>query len=328
VGLSHGAAPPRSRRPLGPWWPWVRRGLTGAFFALVAFFVFRYARGVDWRAVWEAITNTPAHVLMIALGLAAATHAIYSCLDLLGRHYTGHRLAKLKVMQVTFISYAFNLNLGAAVGAIAFRIRLYSRLGLDSGTIARVISLSIVSNWLGYLVLAGLAFTVAPLELPPTWKIGSEGLRWLGGFLLLVAFGYIGLCVGARQRSYTVRGHELLLPPARLVAAQLAIGCAHWLAMAAIVWTLLRAALPYPTVLSVLLIAAVAGVITHLPAGLGVLEAVFLALLSHRLPEPALLAALLTYRALYYIVPLLLAVGLYLFVEARATTASNCHTNV
>lgn len=321
MGLSAGASPARPRRPWGPWWPWVKRLLTAAFFLLVAFFVFRYARRVDWHAVWDAITDTPPRVLVLAVLLSAATHTIYSCLDLLGRHYTGHRLPRRKVMQVTFISYAFNLNLGAAVGAIAFRIRMYSRLGLDSGTIARVISLSIVSNWVGYLVLAGLSFSLAPLELPPTWKLGSEGLRWLGGFLLLAAAAYIGLCVGARQRSYTVRGHELVLPPTRLVAAQLAIGCAHWLAMAAIVWTLLRGALPYPTVLNVLLIAAVAGVITHLPAGLGVLEAVFLALLSHRVPEPQLLAVLLSYRALYYIFPMLLALGLYLFVEAQARPA-------
>ncbi len=318
MGLSAGAAPSRPRRPLGPWWPWVKRLLTGAFFLLVAFFILRYARRVDWRAVWDAVATTPSRVLLLALLLAAATHTIYSCLDLLGRYYTGHRLPKLKVMQVNFISYAFNLNLGAAVGAIAFRIRMYSRLGLDSGTIARVVSLSIVSNWVGYLVLAGFSFVFAPLELPPSWKLGSEGLRWLGGLLLLVAAGYVGLCVGGQQRSYTVRGHELLLPPTRLVAAQLAIGCAHWLAMAAIVWCLLRGALPYPTVLSVLLIAAVAGVITHLPAGLGVLEAVFLALLSHRVPEPQLLAALLTYRAIYYILPMMLALGMYLFVEARA----------
>jgi uncharacterized membrane protein YbhN (UPF0104 family) len=71
-------------------------------------------------------------------------------------------------------------------------------------------------------------------------------------------------------------------------------------------------------VLSVLLVAAVAGVITHVPAGLGVLEGVFVALLSHRLPEGQLLGALLAYRALYYIVPLLAAALLYLKVELRA----------
>ena len=32
-------------------------------------------------------------------------------------------------MTVTFVSYVFNLNLGSLVGGVAFRYRLYSRLG-------------------------------------------------------------------------------------------------------------------------------------------------------------------------------------------------------
>jgi hypothetical protein len=52
--------------------------------------------------------------------------------------------------------------------------------------------------------------------------------------------------------------------------------------------------------------AAVAGVVTHVPAGLGVLEAVFVACLSD-VGTPIVLAALLSYRAVYYLVPLALA---------------------
>jgi glycosyltransferase 2 family protein len=68
----------------------------------------------------------------------------------------------------------------------------------------------------------------------------------------------------------------------------------------------------------VLLLAAVAGVITHVPAGLGVLEAVFVALLSHKMPQPAILAALVAYRVVYYLAPLCIAAVVYLVMEARA----------
>jgi hypothetical protein len=89
-----------------------------------------------------------------------------------------------KVMQVNFISYAFNLNLGSLIGGVAFRYRMYSRLGLATATITRVLTLSMLTNWLGYLMLAGLVFTIAPLALPPDWKLDSEGLRLLGVALL------------------------------------------------------------------------------------------------------------------------------------------------
>ena len=68
----------------------------------------------------------------------------------------------------------------------------------------------------------------------------------------------------------------------------------------------------------VLLLAAVAGVATHVPAGLGVIEAVFAACLSGELGSARVLAALLSYRAVYYLVPLTLALLGYAFAEASA----------
>lgn len=62
-------------------------------------------------------------------------------------------LAKRQVMLVSFICYAFNLTLSTWVGGIGMRYRLYSRLGLSGATITRIFSLSITTNWLGYILL-------------------------------------------------------------------------------------------------------------------------------------------------------------------------------
>jgi uncharacterized membrane protein YbhN (UPF0104 family) len=299
-------------------WPWIKRALTLAFFAVVAFLLLRYAREVDWREVRSTLVELPKGVLLLAGALGALSHLLYSCFDLLGRRYTGHRLPVAHVMQVNFISYAFNLNLGSLIGGVAFRYRMYSRLGLRYAVVTKILTLSMLTNWLGYLVLAGLLFSFAPLELPPSWKLGSSGLQWLGFALLALAAAYVALCLFSKRESWTVRGHEFPVPRPRMAALQLAMSCANWMIIASIIYTLLQGQVSYPAVLSVLLVAAVAGVITHVPAGLGVLEAVFVALLSHRVPEAQLLAALLGYRAIYYIGPLLIAALLCLRVEARA----------
>lgn len=309
----------------GPGWPrirrWLMRGLTLAFFAVVAWFGVRYALTVDWREVGDSIATTPRPVLLLAALLAAASHALYSCFDLLGRHYTGHGLPVRQVMAVNFISYAFNLNMGSLVGGVAFRFRMYSRLGLKTAVITRVMTLSMLTNWLGYFILGGAVFLAAPLPLPAGWKLGSVGLQALGASMLVLAAAYLGLCLRARRREFTVRGHDLLLPPARMAAIQVAMSCANWSIMGGLLTVLLQGRLPFATVLAVLLVAAVAGVITHVPAGLGVLEAVFVALLSHRVPATQLLGALLVYRALYYLLPWGLATGLYLWMESRAGPA-------
>jgi uncharacterized membrane protein YbhN (UPF0104 family) len=298
-------------------WPWIKRGVGIAFIAVVGFLLVRYARTVDWGQVKTSVLELPREVLLKALGLAAISHLVYSLMDLVGRHYTGHRMPKRKVMLVSFVCYAFNLNLGSLVGGIGLRYRLYSRLGLGYGNITRIITLSMITNWIGYILLAGLVFTISPLQLPPNWSLDSEELRLVGVGLLAVAVVYLVLCGFSRVRRWTVRGHDIDLPTLRMAFAQLAISCTHWTTMAAVPWMLLQGQVDYPTALAVLLIAAIAGVILHIPAGLGVTEAVFIALLSHRIPEHQLLGALLAYRALFYLTPLVAGALLYLKMEVR-----------
>jgi uncharacterized membrane protein YbhN (UPF0104 family) len=311
-------APPKAGITGKPWWPWFKRGATLVFFGLVTWLLVAQGRAIDWQEVFTALRAYPPALLLGAVALGALSLGLYSCFDLLGRHYTGHTLRTPTVMLVTFISYVFNLNLGSLVGGIAFRYRLYSRLKLDTATITRVLTLSMLTNWIGYLFLGGLVFGFYTPELPPGWKIGSGGLQILGFVLLAISVAYLLLCALSRQRSFTVRGHQLDLPSGRLALLQVAMGAANWLIMSGLVFLLLQQKVAFPTVAGVLLVAAVAGVIAHVPAGLGVLEAVFVALLSHQIPTHQLLAALVAYRVIYYLVPLVIATVAYLVTEARA----------
>jgi len=187
------------------WWPWARRAAVWGFFALIAWLLVRQARTIEWEDVFDAVRALPLIFLLAAGALAACSFALYSTYDLLGRHLTRHRLGTGTVMGVTFISYAFNLNLGSLVGGVAFRYRLYSRLGLANDTITRVLGFSMLTNWLGYLVVAGAAFCFWPMTLPPDWKIGSEGLRVLGAVLLMAALAYLVLCAVLQGRVWRVR---------------------------------------------------------------------------------------------------------------------------
>ena len=185
--------------------------------------------------------------------------------------------------------------------------------------ITRIVSLSMLTNWLGYMLLAGFLFLLHPLQLPPSWKMGNHGLQWLGAGLILVAVGLPGGLralrraglEGARATSCTCRRW-------RMAVLQLAMSCVNWSLMAGVVYVLLQQKVAYTDVLTVLLIGAVAGVVAHVPAGLGVFEFVFVALLSHQVSEGRLIGALLGYRAIYYIVPLIVAALLYLVMEVHA----------
>jgi uncharacterized membrane protein YbhN (UPF0104 family) len=315
-----GAAAKQSSQGLAgkAWWQWLKRIAKIAFFAAVAYLLFTQARSIEWDKVLAALKERPLQGLMIAAVLAACSHLLYSCFDLFGRQATGHGLPVSKVMTVNFISYAFNLNFGSLIGGVAFRYRLYSRLGLDTEVITRVLFMSMITNWLGYLLLAGLSFWLNPIDVPKDWKIDQQALRILGFVLFLGAVAYVALCAFSKRRSWTVRGKEITLPPLRVALLQLGISSLNWMLIGATIYFLLEQKLDYPAVLAVLLVAAVAGVITHVPAGLGVLEAVFIALLTGELSRNDMLAGLLAYRAIYYLLPLTIALVLYLVTEARA----------
>lgn len=305
-----------------PWWPAVSRTASALFLALVLWLVVRYARTVRWGDVLAAIADYPASTLLAAGALAIASHALYATFDLMSRRYTGHKLPSWRVLATAFTSYAFNLNFGSLVGGVALRARLYSRQGLSAARISRIVGFSMLTNWLGYFVLAGVCCLWQPIAVPEAWSLGAGALRVVGAALIATAAAYVALCFASPRRSFALRGHHLHLPSGRVAVLQLALSALNWGLIGATVYTLLRPHVDYAAALTGLLAAAVAGVVTHVPGGLGVLEAVFLAVLSPPLEPSTLLAALLVYRALYYLVPLVLAALLYLGFEFRLKPSS------
>lgn len=305
-----------------PWWPAATRTVSALFLAVVLWLIVRYARSVQWHAVAAAIADYPATTLVGAAALALASHLLYATFDLLSRRYTGHKLPGWRVLVTALISYAFNLNFGSLVGGIALRARLYSRQGLSAARISRIVGFSMLTNWLGYLVLAGLCCLLQPIAVPEAWALGAGALRGLGVLLIATALAYVGLCFASPRRSFALRGHHLHLPSGRVAVLQLVVSALNWCLIGATVYLLLRPHVDYAAALTALLGAAVAGVATHVPGGLGVLEAVFLALLTPLMAESTLLAALLVYRAVYYLVPLALASLLYLAFELRLKPSS------
>lgn len=300
-------------------WKTIKKILTWLFFIAVVVLLVIYAKKVNWQDVFDVIVNYNRLAILASVALVIVSYLTYGLYDLIGRAYCGHKLQKRQVMLVSFICYAFNLTLSTWVGGVAMRYRLYSRLGLDGSTITRIFSLSIATNWLGYVLVAGIVFSTGMVPVPSGWFIGDGTLRVIGIALLAFILFYLALCAFSKRRSWQVKGHKLALPSLRMALIQFTVSSANWLVMGTIIWLLLGQKADYPQVLGVLLISSIAGVIIHIPAGIGVLEAVFLALLSgEHMSHGAIIAALLAYRVIYFIAPLLLALVLYLWLESRA----------
>ena len=304
--------------PQQAWWPWATRGVAAAFFAVVAWLIFQQARTVDWPAVLQALRDLPATALVIAGGLALLSHFMYGTFDWVGRYCSGHQLTRPTTLGIAMTSYPFTLNLGSLIGGVGVRYRLYARRGVDPGTIGQVVGTSIVTNWVGYLLLAGV---LAWLWQPPAvagWVVDAWQWRLGGTVLGVLPLAYVALCALRSGRALSLRGHEFPLPHWSVALWQVGVSAANWMLMGAALFTVLQGQVSYPAALATVLLGAVAGLVLRVPAGLGVLEAVGVALLATKaLGQEAVLAALLAYRALYYFGPLVLAAVAFGVAELR-----------
>ncbi|OZI23409.1 hypothetical protein CAL26_08125 [Bordetella genomosp. 9] len=304
-------------------WPLLRKIIFIAFALLVIGLLVNLARDVEWEKVMEAVRANTWPVLLRACGVAVASYLIYACFDLLAIPYLGHKIPPLRVMAVGIVAYAFNLNMGSLIGSVGFRFRLYLKMGLQAAEITRIVGLSLTTNWLGYFWVAGGLFAWGVLPIPDNWNIGAGALRVIGAAMVLAAVAYVALCAWSRRRSWTIRGHEIFLPSGKVALAQSVLGSACWMSIGMVVWTLMRHDVSYALVLGVLLLSGIAGAVTHIPGGLGVVEAVFVAMLSGQVPHYEILGTLLTYRAVYYLGPFAIAAVLYFILEAGIRKGAN-----
>ncbi len=267
-----------------------------------------------------ALRGLPTHALVAGACLTLLSYATLTLYDVLALRTVGRRLPYPTVALISFIGYVLSHNLGFA-GAVgdAARLRLYGRRGLGASVVARVILFAAFTFWLGFGVLAGQGFLFEPPPLPANVPFPAWGLRAAGaGLLVLVAaYGAFAWPVGGPLR---LRGIALEPPGARTAGLQLALSVADWIVSASVLYALLPPleGVGFRGFLAVFFVAQFGGLLSHVPGGLGVFEGVVVSLLRGAAPSAPLFAALVAWRAIYYLAPLVLAAVLLAADEVYA----------
>ena len=132
-----------------------RRAVTVFFLIAIPTLLYFLLRDLEWQEVKTALQSYSWTTLLSGAGIAALSYAVLCSYDLLGRRYTKHSLSTPTVLAVAYVCYSFNLNFGAWIGGIALRYRLYSKQGLSMSTVTGILSISLLANWLGYMLVAG-----------------------------------------------------------------------------------------------------------------------------------------------------------------------------
>lgn len=297
---------------------WLRRVVT-ALVTLLALTVAAIAlRHIAAETSWDRIAADIARISPLRLTVAAVfTVASYITLigyDALALRVVGRRVGRGATALASFTSYVFSHNFGFATvtGGIA-RWRIYRPKGLSLGEVAQVLVMTGVTFWMGVFLILGGAFVVAtePVTVVGV-TVGVPHLHMVGASTLITLGGYTALLHYQAGRTMSLFGWDVTLPTPRIAGAQFMLAAVDHVLAAAVVFTLMPA-MPvsdFPLVLIAYLLALLAGLITHAPGGVGVFEVMMVMALPH-LDRSALLASLLLYRLVYFLVPL--AFGLALF---------------
>lgn len=302
--------------PTRRWSVWLHRLIP--IVALVVFgiaitFIARVFGKYSLAEILSAMNAIPKADLIGASALTAIAYLVLSSYDVMGLRYIGSKLPTRQAVFTAFTAFAFGNNIGlAAVAGSSVRFRLYSSFGLEPKQILKIIAFVTMTFWVGFLTIAGLSMLVEPVSLPVGYEI-SQGLSsTIGSLALTLAAGYIGLC-RYFHRPVMIKGQIIHLPPAGLALAQALTAAVDWMLAAGVLYLLLpHDHIAYFTFLSIFVSAQIVALVTNVPGGVGVLEALVIYFMStdHE-PSPAVLGGLLVYRLIYYIAPLLLATAMF-----------------
>ncbi len=264
------------------------------------------------KSIFAHLHAIPRRQILAALGFTALSYWLLTTYEFLALRYLRRLIPYTRILFTSFIAYSFGHALGFAVfTGSAIRFRLYVTAGVTAIEVATVTAFCSLSLGLGLATVLGVSLLVTPehaariLHMNRHWSVGV-------GALLLCVVGAYALWACLARGMLEIRGWALRAPGAAIALPQLVLSVLDLSLSSAVLWSLLppSAHVSFVTFVGVYAAAVIAGIVSHVPGGVGVFEAVILYTLPN-VPADALMGSLLAYRAVYYVVPLVFGALLF-----------------
>jgi uncharacterized membrane protein YbhN (UPF0104 family) len=293
---------------------WSRIGfaLSLTIIAVALVVLYHILRDIDPDELLDAIEATDWATLIIAGLFVAAGYLTLTFYDLfalraIGRSEVPYRIAAL----AGFSSYAIGHNVGASVfSGGAVRYRIYSTWGLSVIEVTKICFIAGLTFWLGNAAVLGLGI----LDAPQAARAMDQLPLWCNRVLALVILGLLAAYVAwvwVKPRVIGRDGWQVTLPGGPLTLIQIAIGIVDLGCCAAAMYMLVpdEPNLGFVTVAVIFVAATLLGFASHAPGGLGVFDAAMMVALW-QFDKEDLLAGLLLFRLLYYIIPFVISLAI------------------
>lgn len=251
----------------------------------------------------------PFTAILLAFLLTGLDFVVLAFCEVLSFKFIQKPLQYSKIALSSFVAYAFGNSVGfSGLSSSSVRYRFYTAWQFSALDIAKVVVFVNSTFILGFFALAGVCFTLEPLQIPSLFHLPFYSTQVLGVLALIMVAGYFVLCA-LPKKPFTIKGVELTLPPVSISAPQIALMALDLAIAASVLYVLLPSGgkTGFLGFMAVYLLAIGAGLLSQIPGGLGVFESIVLLVLPEDTSRAAILGSLIAYRLIYYLLPLTLA---------------------
>jgi uncharacterized membrane protein YbhN (UPF0104 family) len=297
--------------------------LGAVLFMVAAWAIYHQLKKHKVQDILDAFDSLSASSVFWAITFTVLGYLTLTGYDYLAMLYVRHRLRYDRVAFAAFIGYAFSNSIGHSfLTGGTVRYRLYSVWGVRGLDIAKVIAFGHVAFYLGMMLLIGQGCILEPLAMSDAvsllFDVPPIAVQAVGLVMLLIVIGYF-VWTNWREAPLRISILHFHMPSFGLSLAQLVIATLDMAMMGAVLWVLLpeHVGMSFAGFLCLFMTAQVIGVASQVPGGLGVFETIILHVFTPAIGAPNVLAALVAYRVVYFIIPLIVAASMLGVYELR-----------
>jgi Predicted integral membrane protein len=271
---------------------------------------------IDFEDVAQHLSSVPLPTIITALLCAAGVYITIGLYEGIAVRLASGRNLRWQAFRTAVIANPLGRAIGVAmVSGGALRYRMYAPEGLSLKQIGAVILLVAMPYVFGVGWLIDLSLLLHLKEASRAFQLPLAAVAVFGVLGLAKDIGWLAF-VATRTQPIVLRGQSIRLPSLRDALLQIAFGLTQISLMTTILYLFMPPELnmTWPAFVAVYCIAFVAGQMSNVPAGLGVLEAALFLMLPH-VPPGKLVGSVLAYRAVYELAPLGVALVLLLIYE-------------
>ncbi len=268
-------------------------------------------KNISYHDVVANIRKLPVSAIILAVIFTLLNYLVLTGYDLLGLRFMGRALHAARACMASFIGFAFSNSIGFfMVSSGMVRLGLYSNWGLSAGDVAGILAFNGVTFLIGLMLVGGGVLMLGPSVTEAAGPVVELLMRGFGGALLAAVLLYMWCCF--RRKPLKILSWQVPVPSPGMALAQLVISIVDWALAAGVLYVLLpkSAGVSFIPFFGVFMVAQMLGVASQMPGGIGVFEATVVKLLNtggDAGTAASLIGPLLVYRAIYYILPLLIA---------------------